>query len=114
MKEARKLKWSPDSALSRPGVAVWTIKEDCALAGSARAVAGTVLPAHTHDYETWLFIAKGEALVTTPGNEFRLESGDILQIPAKVPHALECITDIESMEIAFCAKAPSMMVAVRH
>lgn len=64
----------------------WTLKK------------GAVVPLHFHPNEQTTWITKGSVRVLSQGKEFIVKAGDVLVIPANVPHeflALEDTIDID-------------------
>jgi len=49
---------------------------------------GEGLSEHTSPYEALVHIIDGDAVVTISGKEYRLESGEVIFLPAGEPHGL--------------------------
>lgn len=47
---------------------------------------GTGPPLHTHPYEETFFVIEGDILFTVDGEEIEAGDGDIVVVPANVPH----------------------------
>jgi quercetin dioxygenase-like cupin family protein len=64
----------------------WTLKK------------GAVIPLHHHNNEQITWITKGSVIVYSQGKEFKVGAGQVLVLPANVPHqfvALEDTIDID-------------------
>ena len=54
---------------------------------------GAVVPMHAHANEQITWITKGSVRVTSQGKTFIVKAGDIILIPAYVPHKFEALED---------------------
>lgn len=54
--------------------------------------AGEALSEHTAPFDALVQIVEGEAVVTIAGAEQRVRVGEIITLPANVPHALKAVT----------------------
>ena len=52
---------------------------------------GTYFPNHTHGYDKKDGVLKGKFLIKAAGQEFLLQAGDILPVPAGLVHSAEVI-----------------------
>ena len=52
---------------------------------------GGYMPYHTNSVEHEQFVLSGEAKVVIDGEEFRAKKGDVLFIPAGIPHSYESV-----------------------
>ncbi|MCF7804747.1 MAG: cupin domain-containing protein [Candidatus Marinimicrobia bacterium] len=50
---------------------------------------GEGLSEHTSPYEAFVHIIDGKSLITISGEEYHLESGEVITLPADDPHALK-------------------------
>ena len=54
--------------------------------------AGEGLSEHTSPFDAMIFVSDGEVRVTIAGEPHHLKAGEMIIMPANVPHALEAIT----------------------
>lgn len=54
---------------------------------------GAKVPLHHHPNEQTSYITKGSVKVTMQGKEYMVKAGEILIIPANIPHEFECLED---------------------
>ncbi len=59
--------------------------------------AGQELSEHTTPHDALLYVFEGEAQVYVESNQHKLESGDLIQLPANVPHAVKAIQRFKMM-----------------
>ena len=59
--------------------------------------AGQELSEHTTPYEAFLYVFEGEARVSIESNKHKLEAGDLIQLPANIPHAVKAIQRFKMM-----------------
>lgn len=52
---------------------------------------GQVLSEHTTPYDALVFMVEGEAEITIAGNGKRVKQGEMIIMPANVPHALKAV-----------------------
>ena len=50
---------------------------------------GTELSEHTAPFDAMVQVIDGKSLITIAGREFELEEGDIIIMPADIPHAVK-------------------------
>jgi quercetin dioxygenase-like cupin family protein len=58
---------------------------------------GEGLSEHTAPYDAVLTVLDGEAAVTIAGAEHRLKAGELIIMPASVPHAVHAVTRFKMM-----------------
>jgi quercetin dioxygenase-like cupin family protein len=58
---------------------------------------GQALSEHTTPHEALLYVFEGEAQVSIESNKHDLKAGDLIQLPANVPHAVEAIRRFKMM-----------------
>ncbi len=63
--------------------------------------AGCVVPTHSHENEQITYILEGALKFTLEGKEHVVSAGEILVIPANVPHGAEALEDTVDLDI-FC------------
>ena len=63
--------------------------------------AGQELSEHTTPYEALLYVVEGEAQVSIESRQHKLESGDLIQLPANVPHAVKATQRFKMMLVMF-------------
>ncbi|WP_176956141.1 cupin domain-containing protein [Catalinimonas alkaloidigena] len=54
---------------------------------------GAVVPLHHHPNEQYTFILQGSVKVTIQEQTYVVKAGEVLLIPAHVPHRFECLED---------------------
>lgn len=59
--------------------------------------AGDLLPKHSSDIESVMFIHEGECLLYMAGEEFPLKAGDAKIIPAETAHQFKAVTDFKGV-----------------
>lgn len=59
--------------------------------------AGEGLSEHTAPYDAILQILDGEALITIADTEYPMKEGDLIIMPAKIPHAVHAVTRFKMM-----------------
>lgn len=60
---------------------------------------GQGLAEHTSPYDAMASIVDGKCRITIDGEDFELEEGQMILMPAKIPHALEAIEPFKMMLI---------------
>lgn len=61
--------------------------------------AGTKVPRHQHTNEQITIVAEGLLLLTLDDREIKLGKGEMILIPANVPHSTEALEETVSIEI---------------
>ncbi len=59
--------------------------------------AGEGLSEHTAPYDAILQVLDGEALITIADKEYPMKEGDLIIMPAKIPHAVHAVTRFKMM-----------------
>jgi len=59
--------------------------------------AGEGLSEHTAPYDAVLQVLDGEALVTIAGKEYPMKAGNLIIMPATIPHAGHAVTQFKMM-----------------
>ena len=59
--------------------------------------AGEGLSEHTAPYDAVLQILDGKTLVTIAGKEYPMKTGDLIIMPATIPHAVQAVTRFKMM-----------------
>lgn len=59
--------------------------------------AGEGLSEHTAPYDAVLQVLDGETLVTIAGKEYPMKTGDLIIMPATIPHAVQAVTRFKMM-----------------
>jgi len=59
--------------------------------------AGEGLSEHTAPYDAVLQVIDGEALVTIAGKEYSVTAGNLIIMPATIPHAVHAVTRFKMM-----------------
>ena len=59
--------------------------------------AGEGLSEHTAPYDAVLQVLDGETLVTIVGKEYPMKTGDLIIMPATIPHAVQAVTRFKMM-----------------
>jgi quercetin dioxygenase-like cupin family protein len=59
--------------------------------------AGEGLSEHTTPYEALLYVVDGAAEVTVGGTQHRVEAGQLIALPADVPHAVHAPADFKML-----------------
>jgi len=59
--------------------------------------AGEGLSEHTAPYDAVLQVLDGEALVTIAGKEYPMKAGNLIIMPATIPHAVHAVTQFKMM-----------------
>ncbi|WP_428232750.1 L-dopachrome tautomerase-related protein [Flavobacterium sp.] len=63
---------------------------------------GAKVPLHHHSNEQTSYITKGSVKVTMQGKDYTVKAGEVLIIPANIPHEFECLED-GTLDIDFFA-----------
>ena len=63
--------------------------------------AGAAVPLHSHENEQITYIVEGALKFVLPDREVTVRAGEILVIPANVPHSAEAIEDTVDLDV-FC------------
>lgn len=53
------------------------------------------LTKHTSPYEAFVQIIEGEMLIEIGEGKFNLQSGDVILMPADIPHGLKALTNVK-------------------
>lgn len=59
--------------------------------------AGEGLSEHTAPYDAVLQVIDGEALITIAGKEYPMKVGQLIIMPANIPHAVHAVTQFKMM-----------------
>ena len=62
---------------------------------------GCVVPLHSHENEQITYILEGALQFSLPGKDIIVRAGEILVIPATVPHSAEALEDTVDLDV-FC------------
>jgi len=57
--------------------------------------AGQGLSEHTSPFDAYVNLLEGQLTLTVGGNEVRPSAGEMVLMPAKVPHALQAVTPVK-------------------
>lgn len=57
--------------------------------------AGQGLSEHTSPFEAYVLVLEGQLTLTVGGNDVRPRAGEMVLMPAKVPHALQAVTPVK-------------------
>ena len=60
---------------------------------------GAIVPRHSHHNEQITFILDGALKFTFDDGELMVNKGEVLLIPANVPHAAEAVVDTDDLDI---------------
>jgi quercetin dioxygenase-like cupin family protein len=63
--------------------------------------AGQELSEHTSPYEAFLYVLDGKAQVSIESNQHQLEAGNLIALPANIPHAVKAIQQFKMMLVMF-------------
>lgn len=55
------------------------------------------LTKHTSPYEAFVQIIEGEMLIEIGEGKFNLQSGDVILMPADIPHGLKALTNVKML-----------------
>jgi quercetin dioxygenase-like cupin family protein len=61
--------------------------------------AGCIVPMHSHDNEQITYILEGALKFSLPEREVVVRAGEILVIPANVPHSAEALEDTVDLDV---------------
>jgi quercetin dioxygenase-like cupin family protein len=75
---------------------------------------GALVPLHAHDHEQMTYVLQGALQSLVGSEEIRVEEGEVLLVPAGVPHQLVALDDTFVLSIFSVAPAPSPAAAVKH
>ncbi len=60
---------------------------------------GTVVPTHSHPSEQFAYIVEGALKFTLPDREVVVRAGEVLCIPANIPHQAEAMEDTLDIDV---------------
>ncbi|MBA3722580.1 MAG: cupin domain-containing protein [Parachlamydiaceae bacterium] len=60
---------------------------------------GAIVPEHHHPNEQVTYILKGSVEVTTQGKKYVVKQGEVLILPANVPHRFEALEDCIDLDV---------------
>lgn len=66
---------------------------------------GAVVPLHHHENEQYTLILKGSVRATIGDKSYSIKAGEIVVIPANIPHTFECLED-GTVDLDFFCSAP--------
>ncbi len=64
---------------------------------------GQRLSTHSAPYEAIVQVIDGEAVITVGGTPYRVRTGDMIVMPADVPHAVDAVTRFKMILTMFTA-----------
>lgn len=65
---------------------------------------GQALSEHTTPYDALVQIVDGEALITIAGDEFPLKAGEVIIMPANIPHAVKAVEKFKMLLVMIRSK----------
>ncbi len=60
---------------------------------------GALVPVHVHDAEQMTYVLQGSLLFVVDGEEVTVREGEVVHVPAGVPHQAEALEDTFEMDI---------------
>ena len=60
---------------------------------------GAVVPIHTHDSEQMTYVLQGALRFQVEGEEIIVREGEVLHIPARLPHQAEALDDTLELDV---------------
>ena len=60
---------------------------------------GAVVPVHEHQGPQWIYVLQGVLLVTIGAEAITAREGDVIYVPAGVPHQAEALDDTFVLDI---------------
>lgn len=60
---------------------------------------GAIVPTHQHPNEQIAFVVEGKLKFTVDGKEVTISAGELLCIPANVPHSAEAMEDTVDIDV---------------
>jgi quercetin dioxygenase-like cupin family protein len=60
---------------------------------------GCLVPVHAHDSEQMTYVLQGALKFVVGGEEITVREGDVLYIPANVPHQAEALEDTFELDV---------------
>jgi len=60
---------------------------------------GALVPVHAHAGEQMIYVLQGAVRAVVGGEEVTVREGDVLQVPANVPHQAEALDDTFLLDI---------------
>ena len=60
---------------------------------------GTLVPMHSHESEQMTYILQGALKVLVGGEEVTVREGEVLHIPARMPHQAEALEDTFELDV---------------
>jgi len=84
--------------VSKPKVSLLGAGEKL-LGKQMKANAGELLPKHTASVESVLVVIEGSCLFKLPEKEEKLHAGEMIIVPAEIPHQIKAIEDLTAIHI---------------
>ena len=69
---------------------------------------GQGLSEHTAPFDAFIQVVEGEVLLTIGGQTVTASSGDVVVMPAGVPHAVEAVTPLKMLLVMIRDPAPAV------
>jgi len=60
---------------------------------------GALVPLHAHDSEQMTYVLQGALLFVVEGEEISVREGEVLHLPAGVPHQAEALEDTFELDV---------------
>ena len=60
---------------------------------------GALVPMHAHEGEQMIYVLQGALRTLVDGEELTVREGEVLQVPAHVPHQAEALDDTFVLEV---------------
>jgi len=60
---------------------------------------GCLVPRHAHESEQMTYVLQGALKFSVDGEEITVREGDVLHIPAGVPHQVEALDDTFELDV---------------
>lgn len=94
--------YSPGSIVSRS-----VIKSEAGNITFFAFAKGENLSSHSAPYDAFVYVVDGKAKITIGGKENRLASGEMILMPANVPHAVSAESDFKMLLVMIKGKPVS-------
>jgi quercetin dioxygenase-like cupin family protein len=69
---------------------------------------GALIPRHRHDREQMTYVLEGALRATVDGEELTIRDGEVLYVPADVPHQAEALDDTFVLDVRGRTPAPPL------
>jgi quercetin dioxygenase-like cupin family protein len=103
------LDWTGSGFVASPDATVWSATADTVQLVRSQLRGGASFPEHSHPQEQVTVVLEGAVEITLAGSAYPLRPGQVLRVPADVPHSAKVVSEEPAMILeAFAPIRPDL------